>query len=344
MAELGIGKDGVMKAHELMTREVISARPDMPARQIARLLLDNGISAVPVVDETGTPIGIVSEGDLIGRNEEDREARRDWWLALLAEGETLNADFVASLGTKERVARDLMAGPVVTVDENTDAAEIARLLHSYHIKRVPVLRDGHIVGIVSRADLLREFAEQTPAAAPHKEGFLAGALGALDDRFFHAQQTQPSKAAAKPKPDQVRLDAAGFRNLVMNFEHQEDRQREDARRAIVEQRRRRVAELIDEHISDEKWRLLLHQARGAAERGEKEFLLLQFPSQLCSDGGRAINVTEPDWPTTLRGDAAEIFLRWERDLRPHGFHLAARVLDFPNGVPGDIGLFLVWEG
>jgi hypothetical protein len=71
-------------------------------------------------------------------------------------------------------------------------------------------------------------------------------------------------------------------------------------------------------------------------------MLLRFPSQLCSDGGRAINVTEPDWPATLRGEAAEIYLRWERHLKPHGFHLTARVLEFPGGMPGDIGLFLSW--
>ncbi len=333
-----------MKANEIMTREVISVRPDTPTRQIARLLLDHGISAVPVVDDAGTPIGIVSEGDLLGRNEEDREARRDWWLALLAEGETLNPDFVSNLCAQERVARDIMAGPVVTVEENTDASEIARLLQSHHVKRVPVLRDERIVGIVSRADLLRALAEQAPVAAPRREGFIAGALDALDERFLHPQRVEPPKPAAAPKPDDVRLDAAEFRSLVTNFEHKEERAREDERQAIAEQRRRRLAELIDEHISDERWRSLLHQARGAAERGDKEFMLLRFPSQLCSDSGRAINVTEPDWPSTLRGDAAEIYLRWERDLKPHGFHLAARVIDFPGGVPGDIGLFLVWGG
>jgi CBS domain-containing protein len=333
-----------MKASEIMTRDVISVRPDAPARQIARLLLDHHISAVPVVDEAGAPVGIVSEGDLVGRNEEDREARRDWWLELLAEGEDLNTDFVSSLRAKERVARDIMSGPVVAVDDNTDAAEIARLLQSHHIKRVPVLRDGHIVGIVSRADLLRKLAEQAPATSPHNEGILSGALAALDERFLHPRRDEPPKPTAAHEPEDARLDATAFRNLVTNFEHKEDREREDARQAILEQRRRRVAELIDEHISDENWRSLLHQARSAAERGENEFMLLQFPSQLCSDGGRAINVAEPDWPTTLRGDAAEIFLRWERDLRPHGFHLAARVLDFPDGMPGDIGLFLVWGG
>jgi hypothetical protein len=70
--------------------------------------------------------------------------------------------------------------------------------------------------------------------------------------------------------------------------------------------------------------------------------MLRFPSQLCSDGGRAINAPDPDWPKTLRGEAAELYLRWERELRPRHLHIAARVLEFPGGVPGDIGLFLCW--
>jgi hypothetical protein len=87
---------------------------------------------------------------------------------------------------------------------------------------------------------------------------------------------------------------------------------------------------------------MLHNARQAAESGFKELILLRFPSQLCSDGGRAINAAEHDWPATLRGEAAELYLRWERELKPNGFRLAARVLDFPGGMPGDIGLFLLW--
>jgi CBS domain-containing protein len=103
------------------------------------------------VDNAGIPIGMVSEGDLIGRDETEREARRDWWLTLLAEGEMLNPDFLAGLRSPERVARDIMSAPVVTVGEETDINEIARLLTAYRVKRVPVLRDGRIVGIVSQS-------------------------------------------------------------------------------------------------------------------------------------------------------------------------------------------------
>jgi CBS domain-containing protein len=137
-----------MKAREVMTAEVATVSPDTPTREVARLLTERGISAVPVVDDKGAPVGMVSEGDLIGRDERDREARRDWWLTLLAEGGSLNDEFLASLRGPDRRTRDVMAAPVITVGEDTDLAEVARLLAAHRIKRVPVVRDGRIVGIV----------------------------------------------------------------------------------------------------------------------------------------------------------------------------------------------------
>jgi CBS domain-containing protein len=147
-----------MKARELMTRGVISVGPDTPANEAAKLLRDHGISAVPVVNDAGAPIGMLSEGDLIGRDEVDREARLDWWLTLLAEGEALSTEFLATLRTPQRRARDVMTRSVISIGEETEAGEIARLLTAHRIKRVPVLRDGRIVGIVSRADLVRAIA------------------------------------------------------------------------------------------------------------------------------------------------------------------------------------------
>jgi hypothetical protein len=257
----------------------------------------------------------------------------------------LNRDFLASLRRPERVARDVMSAPVITVGEETDTGEIARLLTTFRIKRVPVIRDGRIVGIVSRADLVRALAAEQPRpVARHNGGRVSGALAALDERFFHHHHAaeQPTQAELPHNQDDVRLTVADFRNLVADSEHKEIEHREEARRAAAAGRRQRVNELIEHHVSDENWRGLLHRAREAAEHGQKEFMLLRFPNQICSDGGRAINAAEPDWSATLRGEAAEIYLRWERDLRAPGFHLAARVLEFPGGMPGDIGLFLIW--
>lgn len=144
-----------MIARDVMTTKVISVHRDTPMRDIARTLLDNHISAVPVVDEAGRPIGIVSEGDLVARNDGNREARRDWWISLLAEGERLNEEFLEYARTDKRTAHQIMVAPVVTVAEDASLEEVARVLASYRIKRVPVLAHRRMVGIVSRADLLR---------------------------------------------------------------------------------------------------------------------------------------------------------------------------------------------
>lgn len=152
-----------MQAHEFMTKEPITVSPDTPTPEIARLLLAHNISAAPVVDDAETPIGIVSEGDLLGRGDADREARRDWWLMLLAEGEALHPDFLATLRNPQLTARQVMSAPVIRITETTEAPEIAHLLEEYRIKRVPVVREDRIVGIVSRADLLRVLAKDHPA-------------------------------------------------------------------------------------------------------------------------------------------------------------------------------------
>jgi len=128
------------------------------------------------------------------------------------------------------------------------------------------------------------------------------------------------------------LTVADFGNPVADSEHKEIEHSEEARCGAAAGSRQRVNELIEHHVSDENWRVLLRQACESAERGQTEFMLLRFPN----------NVTEPDWPATLRGEGAEIYLSWERNLRARGFHLAARVLDFPGGMPDDIGLFLIW--
>ena len=336
-----------MNAREVMTSAVISATADTPVRDIAQLLLQNHISAVPILDKSGAPIGMVSERDLVGRDETERDARREWWLALLAEGESLGPDFLSSLRHPERIASDIMSRPVITIAEDTDTAEIARLLAAHRIKRVPVVRNGQVVGIVSRENLLRALAsEERRHDVKPKEGAVARALGdalaPLRWRFDRPHHETEPHAAPMTEPDDTSSAAADFRRLAADFENKEARRREELRHSADDERQHRAAELIGTHISDGSWRHLLHEARTAAEQGLKEFLLLRFPSQVCSDGGRAVNVPDPDWPTTLRGEAAEIYLRWSHDLKPQGFHLSARVVDFPDGMPGDIGLFLVW--
>ena len=124
-----------MNARDVMTSAVVSAAGDTPVRDIAQLLLQNHISAILILDNSGAPIGMVSEGDLIGRDETQRNARHEWWLALLAEGESLSPEFLSSFRRPARTASDIMSRPVVTVGEDTDTREIARLLAAHRIKR-----------------------------------------------------------------------------------------------------------------------------------------------------------------------------------------------------------------
>jgi hypothetical protein len=158
-----------------------------------------------------------------------------------------------------------------------------------------------------------------------------------------AEQSAAALLRGSPPSADEALSAAAFRDLKMNFESAKVQQAADAKAAAIVQRRERVKAMIDEHIDDTRWRELLHKARQAAEHGEKECLLLRFPSALCTDGARAIN-SPPNatWPETLRGEAAELYARWRDQLGPRGFHIGARVLDFPGGMPGGVGLFLFW--
>ncbi len=337
-----------MQAQEIMTTDVVTVSPDTPTPEIAQRLLEHKISAAPVVDASGMVVGMVSEGDLIGRSDADREERRDWWLSLIAEGEALHPDFLATLHHPELVARDVMSAPVVRITENTEDKEIAQLLATHRIKRVPVVRNGHLIGIVSRADLLRALADQraqsnSPEHLSRARHLLAGALAAIDQHFLvHRHDANPDAAPASHDEHQATLSAAAFQELMIDFERRKSEKHDEKARASAKRRRQRVEELIDQHIADGEWNTIVRRACVAAEHGEKEVMLLRFPSNLCTDRGRAINAPLPDWPKTLRGEAAEMYLRWEHELKPRGFHLTARVLDFPGGKPGDIGLFLAW--
>jgi CBS-domain-containing membrane protein len=171
-----------MKARDIMTTDVVTVAPDATVERIAALLLKHRISAVPVAQDRAV-IGIVSEGDLMHRPESDSEHTRSWWLRLLTSAETQARDYAKSHG---RRAVDVMTRHVVSVTEDTPVGNIASLLERQRIKRVPVMREGRIVGIVSRADLLRALAASGPKQL----------AGPGDDHAIHAAiltraQSQP---------------------------------------------------------------------------------------------------------------------------------------------------------
>lgn len=146
-----------MLAKDIMTTKVVTIAPSLGVEEIAQLLLSHNISGVPVVDADDRLIGLVSEGDLMRRHEGGTERQRSWWLNLLAGPEDRARDFVKAHG---HTAEDVMTQELVTVTADTPVGEIAGILERQHIKRVPVVADGKIVGIVSRANLLHGLATQ----------------------------------------------------------------------------------------------------------------------------------------------------------------------------------------
>ncbi len=144
-----------MKAADMMTSPVVTIGPEATVRDAAWTMLTNRISAVPVLDGRGRLVGILSEGDLLRRAETGTQRRRSWWGMFGVGSEELAAEFVKSHGRK---VADVMSRNVITADEDASAPEIARLMETHGIKRVPIVADGKVVGIVSRADFLTALA------------------------------------------------------------------------------------------------------------------------------------------------------------------------------------------
>jgi CBS domain-containing protein len=144
-----------MRAMDVMTSEVIMVDENASVHSVAKLMAKHGISAVPVVDKDSRVIGMVSEGDLLHRAETGTERRRSWWLEMMASTNQLAGEYLKSHSSR---VKDVMTRDVILVADTTPVADIAVLLETNRIKRVPVLRDGKLVGIVSRANLVRALA------------------------------------------------------------------------------------------------------------------------------------------------------------------------------------------
>ena len=144
-----------MRAIDVMTSEVVTVSDNASVAAVAKLLAERSISAVPVVDAANRVIGMVSEGDLLHRTETGTERRRSWWLDMLASTNQLAGDYIKS---HSGLVKDVMTRDVISVSDTTPVADIAIVLETNRIKRVSVLRDGKLVGIVSRANLVRALA------------------------------------------------------------------------------------------------------------------------------------------------------------------------------------------
>jgi CBS domain-containing protein len=171
-----------MKARDVMVSPVITVKPYTSVQDVARLFLERRISAVPVVDDRGKIVGIVSEGDLMHRSEAGTERRRPWWLVALTADEMLAAEYVEAHGRK---VVDVMTRKVVTASPETPLHEIAALLERNSIKRVPIIHNGELVGIVSRANLIQV------VASGRKQLDIAPSDATIRDKLLAHLNSQP---------------------------------------------------------------------------------------------------------------------------------------------------------
>jgi len=144
-----------MHARDVMVAPVITVKPSTTVKEVAELFLEKRISAAPVIDSQEKLVGIVSEGDLLHRVEAGTERHRSWWLEGFIGNDTLAAEYVKAHGRK---VSDVMTRKVITASPQTPLHEVATLMEKNAIKRVPILENGQLVGIVSRANLIQAVA------------------------------------------------------------------------------------------------------------------------------------------------------------------------------------------
>jgi len=151
-----------MKAMDVMVHDVVTVKPDDEVAEAVRLLAKHDVSALPVVDDDENVVGIISEADLLHRAEIGTETHRPRWLEAVTPAWKLAGEFAKSHG--QRVA-EVMSTDVVSAAEDTALSELATMLERHRIKRVPVLRGGKLVGIVSRSNLIQALASSRAPAS-----------------------------------------------------------------------------------------------------------------------------------------------------------------------------------
>jgi CBS domain-containing protein len=154
-----------MKAQDIMTRDVTTVSPDTSVRDIAALMMEKHISGVPVLTNNGKIIGMVSQSDLLHRAELGTERKHKWWFRTFADSNALAREYAKAHGLK---AHDIMSRYVVSVRDDAELRDVADILDSHRIKRVPVVQEGRLVGIITRGDLVRALSQVQISKAAKK--------------------------------------------------------------------------------------------------------------------------------------------------------------------------------
>jgi CBS domain-containing protein len=166
-----------MKAEDVMVRDLVTVEPQTSIADAIKLLADHDISALPVVGPDNRLIGILSEADLLEREELGASHHHPWWIEAVTPASQLAKEFAKAHG---KTVAQLMSTHVVSANEDTPLSEIAALLERNRIKRVPIIRDGELVGIVSQSNLVQALASSEMAATPKLESDKVIRLEVLD--------------------------------------------------------------------------------------------------------------------------------------------------------------------
>ncbi|HET6387986.1 CBS domain-containing protein [Hyphomicrobium sp.] len=145
----------MMQAKDVMTKDVVSVTPDCSIPDMAAKMQEYRVSGLPVINSKGELVGIVTEGDCLRRAETGTQVKRSRWWSFLVSPETLAEEYIRSHG---RTVGDVMTHDPITITEDTDLDEVIHLMEKHQIKRLPVVRDGAVVGILSRANLVQALA------------------------------------------------------------------------------------------------------------------------------------------------------------------------------------------
>ncbi len=159
-------RDSSLVASDVMTRGVATVAADTKLRDVAKAMVTHHVSGLPVVDAEGKVVGVVSEADLI-RTDDVTEKKVDWWLHVLADGYQLAPEFLLAINESDRPVASVMHSEVISVAPQASLHEVSQFMTQHNIKRVLVLDEGRLVGIVSRTDLVRAMAK-----AQEKSSFL----------------------------------------------------------------------------------------------------------------------------------------------------------------------------
>ena len=146
-------------AKSVMTTDIVTVSPETTVAEAARRMLIHHVTAVPVVDTDNRPLGMVSEGDVMRHFGAQFQSKRARWLRMLAEGETLAPEFLAEIRLTRQQVREIMHTGIIPADEEASLADLADLMLKHGIKRILIVRDSVLVGIVSRADVVRAVVE-----------------------------------------------------------------------------------------------------------------------------------------------------------------------------------------